>query len=193
MRFSAHAELRKMNLGKRPPMEHDPSRRHAMNLAHGIRSLPVPVGALDRISHLPVPCHDTINWAKEDPSEFIDELLGPVPSLFGRLVLLSTFLDRGQCRYVVQLDDSVCQCPVISDVLRETHSKYLSEWLSMSLHQKVKDISLYLESVHSAANMAKTAVDAGKVHEILPESADTPHLDHLLADARLCLALVEGV
>jgi hypothetical protein len=102
-------------------------------------------------------------------------------------------LDREQCRYVVQLAGSACQCPIITDVLRETHSKCLAEWLSMSLHQKVKDISLYLETVHSAAHLARTAVEAGKVHEILPESVDTPHLDHLLADARLCLALVEGV
>ena len=90
-------------------MKHDSPRRQSMTSPQGLPSLPVPVGALDRISQLPVPCHDTMSWAKENPSEFIDELLGPVPSLFGRLVLLSTFLDREHCRYVVHLADSATQ------------------------------------------------------------------------------------
>src|SRR5579864_8865862 len=104
-------------------MDRQPPRRQEINLAEGIRCLPLPPGALERISKLPVPCHETINWAEENPSGFVDELIGPVTSLFGRLVLLSTFLDRKQCRYVVQLGDSACQCPVITGVLREAHSK----------------------------------------------------------------------
>lgn len=153
--------------------------------------MPVPAGALDRISHLKVPCHETINWAQENPSEFVDDLIGPVTSLFGRLVLLATFLDRKQCRYIVQLSDSTCQCPVISDVLRQAHSNCLSEWLSLNLQHKAMDIALYLESVHIAADVVRSAVADGRVHEVLPESADSPRLNHLVADARLCLVLVQ--
>jgi hypothetical protein len=153
------------------------------------KQLAPPCGVLECIQQLPVPCHETIEWSKW-PKPFIDEVTGGVASVFGRLVLLGTFVDRQRQLYIVPLSGSLCQCQVITDVIRGAHTGYLMEWLDMSLEQKIRDVALYLESVEERAPLVRRAIMDCRAGDILPLGSEM-FSDHLLADTKLSVALLQ--
>ena len=153
------------------------------------KQLTPPCGVLDCIQRLPVPCHATMEWSKW-PKPFIDEMTGGVASVFGRLVLLGTFVDQQRQRYIVPLSGSLCQCQVITDVIRQAHTEYLLEWLRMSLEQKVRDVAVYLESVEGRAPLVRKAILDCRAEDILPLGAEV-FSNHLLADTKLSVALLQ--
>ena len=153
-----------------------------------LRLMP-PSGVLDEIEQLPVPCHETMDWA-QSPATFIDNLVGRVASVFGRIVLLGAFIDPKRERYSVPVSGSLCQCPIITDVIRRAHTEYVLEWLQMSLQQKTQDVSMYLESVNGHAQGVRNAILDSAALDILPIGKEIAS-DHLLNDSKLAVALVQ--
>src|SRR5438477_9969161 len=76
--------------------------------------------------------------------EIVSATIESVPTIFGRIVVLASMLNRRSGRYVHPLPVPALQDPTASDLLREIHERLLVCWLDTTLEYQVDDLVQFL-------------------------------------------------
>lgn len=119
--------------------------------------------------------------------------LSQIPSVFGRLVYLSSLRDPNTNRYEHHGFALVFGEQESDRTLRQSHSQAFAEWLSFNLEQQKADLDLYLSTL--GANK-RTIIDAwlrlSPYRHLIPDTARQPERQLYLSDLETLLGLLKN-
>lgn len=119
------------------------------------------------------------------------ELLSSIPTIYGRLVLLSSLRDPNSGRYDhfdtgVRLGEDAAH-----RLLESVHIEAYREWLSMNLEQQRADLMLYLVSVGmDRKQVLRTWIVTAPFRSLIPLRTQPVEQDVYLSDMQTLLDLL---
>lgn len=120
--------------------------RHPQRKIAGLRKLRFPGLALGRIPHdrpngiLSLPRHDILDWN-------LQRVVNQIPTVFGRLVYVSSLRDPKSGRYSHNLLNDVLDGEEADRAICHVHHQVFSRWLAFGLREQKQDLDEYLNSV----------------------------------------------
>lgn len=119
--------------------------------------------------------------------------LSQIPSVFGRLVYLSSLRNSNTGSYEHHGFAQMYGDEQSDRTLRQSHSEAFSKWLCFDLEQQKADLDLYLSSL--GANM-RTIIEAwlrlSPYRHLVPASARPPDRQLYLSDMEILLTLLKN-
>lgn len=132
-------------------------------------------------------------WDRTATSDLWLRTLVQIPSLFGRLVYLSSLRDVNADQYQHHGLATIFGEESTHRALRDSHEKTFGEWLSYSLeHQKV-DLDLYLSGLDTPKKtLLQTWLRLAPYKNFIPSSAMDPERGHYLLKLETLLQLLRN-
>ncbi len=119
--------------------------------------------------------------------------LGQIPSLFGRLVYLSSLRDQNTGRYEHHGMAQVFGEEEANEALKDSHSKTFSEWLCYSLEQQKADLDLYLSTFETdKRTILSTWIRLAPYRNLVPATARDVERRLYLTDLETLLELLRN-
>ncbi|HYL75426.1 MAG TPA: hypothetical protein VEU96_14535 [Bryobacteraceae bacterium] len=119
--------------------------------------------------------------------------LAQLPSVFGRLVYLSSLRDPNTGRYQHHGLALVFGEDEARKALRKSHEEAFAEWLSFNLEQQQADLRLYLSDVsEDKRTILETWQKLEPYKNVLPKSAKSVERQLYLGDLTILLALLKN-
>jgi hypothetical protein len=115
-------------------------------------------------------------------AEFWHRSLMQIPTLFGRLVYLSSLLDGATGRYVHPNLTHLVGSDQAERTLRSSHFQVFSQWLAASLEDQKNDLDEYLRTVGGS--------ERKRFRELVPPTAREVERHLYLADIETLLELL---
>jgi hypothetical protein len=99
----------------------------------------------------------------------LEEILGDVPTVFGRLAWISSFRVAGSGEYRCAVLEDIVHPDIASSVLSDLHNCLFRSWLTLAFREQSRDFAEYRETVSlknaRAASLLQTA------DELIPPGA----------------------
>lgn len=119
--------------------------------------------------------------------------LSRIPSVFGRLVYLSSLRDPNTGRYHHHGLALVFGEDEAKRALRKSHQQVFAEWLTFNLEEQQADLKLYLFDLNEDRGMILENWQKLEPYKnLLPKSARTVERQLYLADLTVLLALLKN-
>ena len=119
--------------------------------------------------------------------------LSQIPSVFGRLVYLSSLRNQNNGAYEHHGLALVFGLEEASKALRKSHSQAFTEWLSFNIEQQKADIELYLSALfEDKATVLETWLRLTPYKNLLPGSVRSVERRLYLGDLRAILELLRN-
>jgi hypothetical protein len=119
--------------------------------------------------------------------------LSQIPSVFGRLVYISTLRNANTGRYEHHGLSLVFGADEANRALRKNHSQAFAEWLSFNIEQQKADLDLYLSALFEEK---KTVLEAwlrlAPYRNLVPNSVKSVERRLYLADFKAILELLRN-
>src|SRR5260370_31231981 len=117
--------------------------------------------------------------------------LSRIPSLFGRLVYLSSLRDANTARYEHHGLAQVFNADEAHRALRSSHGRTFDEWVSYSLEQQKADLDLYLSEFFDQKRLVlKTCQRLTPYRNFIPGSVKSVQRPLYLSDLETLLTLL---
>ncbi len=131
--------------------------------------------------------------SRDARSDLWRNTLTQIPSVFGRLVYLSSLRDPNTGRYLHHGLALVFGEDEARKALRKSHEQAFAEWLSFNLEQQQADLRLYLSDVsEDKRTVLETWQKLEPYKSLLPKSAKSVERQLYLADLTILLALLKN-
>jgi hypothetical protein len=122
--------------------------------------------------------------------ELVSATIESVPTIFGRIVLLASMLNRQSGRYLHPLPVPALQDAAASELLRETHERLLICWLDTTLEYQVDDLVRFLRGCGEKCPMvASDLLRREKYSDLLPLKTPETSQKHFLMQIEWVLPL----
>jgi len=119
--------------------------------------------------------------------------LSQIPSVFGRLVYLSSLRDPNTGRYHHHGLAMVFGEDEARKALRKSHEQVFAEWLTFNLEQQHADLKLYLIDLNEdRATILENWQTLEPYKNVLPKSAKSVERQLYMADLTVLLALLKN-
>ncbi len=119
--------------------------------------------------------------------------LSQIPSVFGRLVYLSSLRDPNTDRYEHHGFTLTFGTEIANRTLNESHLMAFSEWLSFTLEQQQADLDLYLSDL---PNDKRTVIESWlrltPYRHLVPSKAGGAERELYLTDLEILLTLLKN-
>lgn len=130
--------------------------------------------------------------SRDAKSDLWRNTLAQIPSVFGRLVYLSSLRDSNTGRYLHHGLALVFGEDEARKALRKSHEQAFAEWLSFNLEQQQADLRLYLSDVsEDKRTVLETWQKLEPYKNLLPKSAKSVERQLYLGDLTILLALLK--
>ena len=119
--------------------------------------------------------------------------LNQIPSMFGRLVYLSSLRDQNTGSYVHHGLAQMFGDSETDRALRDSHEETFSAWLCCNMEQQKTDLDLYLSSFQAdRRTILGTWIRLAPYRGLLPASAQDPERRLYLADLEALLEILKA-
>ena len=119
--------------------------------------------------------------------------LAQIPSLFGRLVYLSSLRDQNTGRYEHHGLTQVFGETEANEALHESHNKTFAEWLTYTLEQQKADLDLYLSTFDAnKQTILETWIRLAPYRNLVPTSAREVERRLYITDLEALLELLKN-
>jgi hypothetical protein len=119
--------------------------------------------------------------------------LSQIPSVFGRLVYLSSLRDTNDDSYEHHGFALMFGEELSSSTLRQSHHQTFSEWLCFGLEEQKADLDLYLSSLETdRVTVVETWLRLTPYRHLVPADAKPPERELYIADLETLLKLLRN-
>jgi hypothetical protein len=130
---------------------------------------------------------------KGAPSDFWRSTLNQIPSVFGRLVYLSSLRDQNTGRYEHHGLAQMFGEGQTNAALRDSHVETFTEWLSFGLEQQKEDLDLYLSSFQAdRQTILGTWIRLAPYRSLVPSVVLDPERRLYLSDLEALLEILKA-
>lgn len=117
----------------------------------------------------------------------------PIPSVFGRLVYLTSLRDSDTGRYQHDGLSQIFGDSEADFALRQSHSQAFSEWLCFDIEQQKADLDLYMSGLQeSPKRVLETWRRLRPYRNLVPTSASATDVQLYLADFETLMTLLRN-
>ena len=136
---------------------------------------------------------ENVVLARNAASDLWRNTLSQIPSVFGRLMFLSSLRNLNSGRYEHHGLALVFGSYEASKALKKSHREAFAEWLSYDIEEQKADLDLYLsDQIDHKRTILKTWEKLEPYRNILPSSVKDPERKLYLADLRAILNLLKN-
>ena len=136
---------------------------------------------------------ENVVLARNAASDLWRNTLSQIPSVFGRLMFLSSLRNLNSGRYEHHGLALVFGSYEASKALKKSHREAFAEWLSYDIEEQKADLDLYLsEQIDHKRTILKTWEKLEPYRNILPSSVKDVERKLYLADLRAILNLLKN-
>ncbi len=136
---------------------------------------------------------ENVVLARNAASDLWRNTLSQIPSVFGRLMFLSSLRNLNSGRYEHHGLALVFGSYEASKALKKSHREAFAEWLSYDIEEQKADLDLYLsEQTDHKRTILKTWEKLEPYRNILPSSVKDVERKLYLADLRAILNLLKN-
>jgi hypothetical protein len=130
---------------------------------------------------------------KGAPADFWRNTLNQIPSIFGRLVYLSSLRDQTTGRYEHHGLTQMFGETETDAALRDSHTDTFAEWLGSSLEQQKADLDLYLSSFQAdRRTIIATWIRLAPYRGLVPAAVLDPERRLYLSDLEALLEILKA-
>ncbi|MBM3728142.1 MAG: hypothetical protein FJW40_22290 [Acidobacteria bacterium] len=132
-------------------------------------------------------------WQRTASTDLWRRTVSQIPSVFGRLVYLSSLRDNNSGQYLHDGLISVFGEEEASRALAISHERSFLEWLGFNLEQQKADLDLYLSAIEgSKRRLLDTWLKLTPYRNLIPASARDADRNLYLADLELLLEILRN-
>ncbi len=136
---------------------------------------------------------ENVVLARNAASDLWRNTLSQIPSVFGRLMFLSSLRNLNSGRYEHHGLALVFGSYEASKALKKSHREAFAEWLSYDIEEQKADLDLYLsDQIDHKRTILKTWEKLEPYRNILPSSVKDVERKLYLADLRAILNLLKN-
>ncbi len=119
--------------------------------------------------------------------------LSQIPSIFGRLVYLSSLRNPNSARYRHDGLSQIFGEDEANRALRKGHNQAFAEWLTFDIEQQKADVDLYLSALfEEKITVLRAWINLTPYRSLIPNSAKTIERRLYLADFQAILELLKN-
>jgi len=122
--------------------------------------------------------------------DIVSSTLGQIPTIFGRLVYLSSLRSLADGRYDHEQLARVYGLDAADQLLRHKHRQVFSEWLEQSLEDQKGDLIEYLAGVQRGAGHVGNLEEVAAYRTFIPSSAREVERQLYLTDLETLVELI---
>lgn len=127
-------------------------------------------------------------WTHARAREFVSDALESIPTIFGRLILVASFIDRKEQRYTLPVLEKIYDPAAAQKLLKDSHQDLLLRWLEMSIEIRVKDASAFFRWLgNDDRSTLRNVIRQGDCSSLLPLQVEEMHAAHFETDIRYVL------
>lgn len=128
------------------------------------------------------------------PADLWRNTMSQIPSVYGRLVYLSSLRNHNNGRYEHHGLALIYGEDEANKTLKRTHLKEFNEWLSFDLEQQQADLGLYISALpESKLTVVRTWLDLQHYRDLLPHPVKGVQRKLYLTDFKVLLELLRNV
>jgi hypothetical protein len=127
---------------------------------------------------------------REPASDLWRHTLARIPTLFGRLIYLSSLRSQNDGAYVHRGLAQMVGDEQAGDTLRRSHARVFQDWLCLNLEQQKGDLQEYLAEVPNPAEVLAGWVCSASYRDLAPASAQDPERQLFTVDLEKLLAVL---
>jgi hypothetical protein len=117
--------------------------------------------------------------------------LARIPTLFGRLIYLSSLWNRKDEAYVHQALAQMVGDEQAAATLRRSHARVFQDWLCLNLEQQKADLQEYPAEVPNPAAVLADWSNSGSYRDLMPHTAQSAESQLFLGDLETLLAVLK--
>jgi len=129
--------------------------------------------------------------SREPAGDLWRHTLARIPTLFGRLIYLSSLRNQSDGAYVHRGLARMVGDEQAGDTLRRSHARVFQDWLCLSLEQQMEDLQEYLAEVPNPAEVLNGWLHSGSYRDLAPLTAEEPERLLFTADLEKLLAVLK--
>ncbi|MGA2135702.1 MAG: hypothetical protein ABSH50_25705 [Bryobacteraceae bacterium] len=129
--------------------------------------------------------------SREPAGDLWRHTLARIPTLFGRLIYLSSLRSQSDGAYVHHGLAQMVGDEQAGDTLRRSHARVFQDWLCLNLEQQKGDLQEYLAEVSNPSVVLAGWVDSGSFRDLAPPAALEPERQLFTADLAKILAVLK--
>ncbi len=130
---------------------------------------------------------------KSAPADLWRNTLNQIPSIFGRLVYLSSLRDQNTGRYEHHGLAQMFGDAEADAALRDSHTETFAEWLGANLEQQKADLDLYLSSFQAdRRTILATWIRLAPYRSLVPSMVLDPERRLYLSDLEALLEILKA-
>jgi hypothetical protein len=134
-----------------------------------------------------------VQLARGPAADLWRNTLAQIPSLFGRLVYLSSLRDQNTGRYEHHGMAQIFGESEASEALNQSHNKTFAEWLTYKLEQQKADLDLYLSTFAAdKRTILETWIRLAPYRNLVPASAREVERKLYVTDLETLLELLKN-
>jgi hypothetical protein len=111
-------------------------------------------------------CHEGNVMGRRIVTLMLEEILGAIPTVFGKLAWISSFRVAGSGEYRCADLEDIVHPDMASSVLRDLHNRLFDSWLILSLREQSRDFAEYLGTLPSKNGRKESLF--GAADELVP-------------------------
>ncbi len=129
---------------------------------------------------------------REPAGDLWRHTLARIPTLFGRLVYLSSLRSRGDGAYVHPGLAQMVGDEQAGATLRRSHARVFQDWLCLGLEQQKADLQEYLEEVENPAAALNAWAGPEGGRDLAPATAQSAERQLFLSDLQILVSLLKA-
>jgi hypothetical protein len=130
--------------------------------------------------------------ARRPGGDFLRTTLHQIPTVFGRLVYLSSLRDRTSGAYEHEGLERLFGREDADRALRHSHRQVFAEWLGRNLEDQKNDLEEFLSAALAAGQVVSNPALAAPYREVIPPAASEVEKMLYLSDLETLLALLQA-
>jgi hypothetical protein len=128
--------------------------------------------------------------AGEPASDLWRHTLARIPTLFGRLIYLSSLRSHSDGAYTHRALAQMVGDEQADETLRRSHARVFQDWLCLNLEQQKGDLQEYLAEVPNPSGVLLSWLTSSSYCELAPPAAQEPERQLFVGDLQKLLSVL---